>query len=185
MIQQAFISILASSEANAEASGNVLQTLGIDAKLLVFQIIAFGLLVWLMGKYVFPVLIRAVDDRQRAIETGLKEAAEAHKALAEAETRADDVLVEARKDAEALLQRSQEEAANLMLAAETKAKERAEQIVTDARTTLAADVRKARDTLKKDTISLVAAATEHVIREKVDTQKDADIISRALAEETN
>ena len=164
---------------------SILQTLGIDGKLLVFQIIGFGILVWVMAKYVFPTFIKAIDDRQKIIETGLKEAAEAHKALSSAEMKADDVLVEARKEAEALLQRSQEEAANLLLASEEKAKQRADQIIADARTTLAIDVRKARETLKSDTISLVALATERVIGEKVDAKKDSELIARALAKEKN
>lgn len=165
--------------------GSVLDTLGIDVKLLIFQIIGFGILVWFMSKYIFPVLIKAIDNRQKTIETGLKEAAEARKALENAETKADDVLAEARKEAEALIQRSQEEAANALLAAEEKAKVRANQIVADARTTLAVDVRKAREALKHDTISLVALATERIIGEKIDTKKDSELIARALAKETN
>ena len=164
-------------------SGNVLHTLGIDWKLLIFQVIGFLLLVWILAKFVFPVFIKAIDDRQKKIETGLKEAAEARRALEHAEAKADEVLAEARKDAEALLQRSQEEAANALLAAETKAKERSEQIVAESRATLAADVRKARETLKKDTLSLVAAATERVVGEKIDAQKDAELIAQALAKE--
>lgn len=169
----------------AASSGSILQTLGIDVKLLIFQIIAFGILVWFMGKYIFPALIKAIDNRQKTIETGLKEAAEAHKALENAESKADDLLAEARKEAEALMQRSQEEAANALLAAEEKAKARADQIVADARTTLAADVRKAREALKHDTISLVALATERVVGEKIDAKKDSELIARALAKETN
>lgn len=170
--------------ANESAGGgNVLETLGIDWKLLIFQIIGFLILVWLLAKFVFPILIKAVDDRQKRIETGLKEAAEARRALEHAEAKADEVLAEARKDAEALLQRSQEEAANALLAAETRAKERSDQIVAESRATLAADVRKARETLKKDTLELVVAATEHVVGEKIDAKKDAELIARAIAKE--
>lgn len=166
------------------SSGNVLQTLGIDVKLLVFQTVGFIILVWLMSKYVFPALIKAIDERQKTIETGLKEAAEAHKALEAAESKADDVLVEARKQAEELLQRSHDEAADVLLGAETKAKERADQIVVAARTTLAIDVRKAREALRKDMVTLVAAATERVVGEKVDAKKDSEMIEKALAKET-
>jgi F-type H+-transporting ATPase subunit b len=162
-----------------------LQTLGIDVKLLTFQIIGFGVLVWFMSKYVFPALIRAVDERQKTIETGLKEAAEAHKALEAAESKADDVLIEARKQAEELLQRSHEEAADVLLGAEAKAKERADQIVVAARTTLAIDVRKAREALKKDMVSLVVAATERVVGEKIDAKKDSELIEKALTQESN
>lgn len=173
---------IVASETAAE-DGNVLHTLGIDVQLLIFQIVGFVILVWLMAKFVFPVMIRAVDERQKRIETGLKEAAEAHKALEDAESRVDDLLSDARKEAEALLSRSKEEAAEAILAAETKAKERADQIVKDARASLEVDVRKARDMLKKETIGLVAAATEQVIGEKVDAKKDNELIAKAIAKE--
>jgi len=45
------------------------------------------------------------------------------------------------------------------------------------------DVSKAREALKKDTVELVALATERVIGEKLDERKDADLVSKALAEE--
>jgi F-type H+-transporting ATPase subunit b len=166
------------------SNGNVLQTLGIDVKLLVFQAVGFIILVWLMSKYVFPALIKAIDERQKTIETGLKEAAEAHKALEAAEYKADDVLIEARQQAEELLRRSHEEAADLLLGGESKAKERADQIVAGARTTLAIDVRKAREALKKDMVTLVAAATERVVGEKVDADKDSELIAKAIASES-
>ena len=66
--------------------------------------------------------------------------------------------------------------------AEDKARVRAEQIVADARTQLDAEVRKARDMLKAETISLVAAATERVVGEKLDPSKDAGLIKSALQE---
>lgn len=168
--------------AESAGSGNVLDALGIDVRLLIFQIVAFAILVWVMGKFVFPIFIKAIDDRQARIETGLKEAAEAQKALEQAETKADDLLAEARKEAEALLARSQEEAAAAVLAAETKAKTRAEQIVADARTQLDNDVKKARAALKKDTVQLVALATERIVAEKVDAAKDKALIERSLEE---
>ena len=62
----------------AEAT-NPVKALGIDVKLLVFQIIAFALLTWLLSKYVFPVLMKAVDDRQARIDESNAAAADAAK----------------------------------------------------------------------------------------------------------
>ena len=53
----------------------------------------------------------------------------------------------------------------------------------DARTQLDADVRKAREALKSETIKLVALATEHVVNEKLDEKKDANLIKGALSQE--
>lgn len=169
------------TEAEA-ASGGLLGALGIDLRLFLEQLVAFIILLLILGKFVFPALIRAVDKRQEALDATLREAAEARMALEKAEEKAEAVLAEARKEAEAVASRSQEEASRAIAEAETKAKTRSEQIVADARLQLDADVRKAQVALKKQAVQLVAAATEKVIGEKVDAVKDGKLIEKSLTE---
>ena len=68
--------------------------------------------------------------------------------------------------------------------AEDKAKARAEHVVKDARAQLDVDVRKAREALKKQTVELVALATEKIVKEKLDERKDASLIKDALQEKS-
>lgn len=63
--------------ATESASGSIFDTLGIDGKLLVLQIVAFLILVFALSKWVFPVFIKIVDKRQAAIEESNKAAVEA------------------------------------------------------------------------------------------------------------
>jgi F-type H+-transporting ATPase subunit b len=166
----------------SESSPGLLQALGIDGKLLLEQGIAFLILVAILAKFVYPALIKAIDNRRDQIEAGMKEAKEAGEALEKAEARVADLLAEARQEADGIIARSQKEAATQVAVAEDKAKARAEQIVTDARAQLDTDVSKARQALKKDTIELVAMATEKIVKEKLDPKKDANLITGALQE---
>lgn len=166
-----------------ESSPGLLQALGIDWKLLVEQGLAFLVLVFILGKFVYPALMKAIDERREQIEAGLQEAKESQEAAAKAEAHVAEMLEAARKDADDILARSHQEAASMVSDAESKAKARAEQIVADARQQLDIDVAKARELLKKDTVELVALATERVIGEKLDDRKDAALVSKALAEE--
>lgn len=169
------------AEAEAESNG-LLSALGIDGQLFIIQLIAFLILVGLLAKFVYPVLIRAIDKRREAIEAGLAEAKKSQEALEVANSKADDLLAQARKDADDVIKRSQAEATSVVAAAEAKAKERAERVVADAHKQLEADIAKARRDLKKDTAALVADATERIIHEKVDASKDAKLIERSLGE---
>lgn len=166
----------------AEAAGNpgLFQALGIDWKLLVEQAIAFLVLVAILGKFVYPALIKSIDDRREAIESGLKEAQQSHEALAKAEAKIEQMIQDARKEADTIVTRGHEEAASLAAELETNAKQRAEHIVSEARSQLDADIVKAREMLKKDTAHLVALATEKIIHEKLDERKDAGLIKQAL-----
>lgn len=168
--------------AEAAAKKGFFEVLGIDWRLLVLQLLAFIILVWVLSKFVYPPLVKAIDNREKAIEVGLKEAKEASEALAKAEEKVAAMLADARKEADDMLARTTQEANTVVADAEDKAKIRAEQIVADARMQLDAEVRKARESLKKDTVQLVALATEKVVGEKLDAQKDGKLIAAALQE---
>jgi F-type H+-transporting ATPase subunit b len=167
----------------ASTTPGLFEALGIDWKLLLEQAIAFLILVGVLGKFVYPALMKSIDDRRAQIEAGLKEAKESQEALEKAEVKADELLVAARKEADDILARSHQEAATQVAEAESKAKQRADQIVKDARAQLATDVTKARQSLKEETIKLVATATEQIIGEKLDDRKDAAIIKTSLKED--
>ncbi|HSW92561.1 MAG TPA: F0F1 ATP synthase subunit B [Patescibacteria group bacterium] len=163
-------------------SPGLFEALGINWKLLVEQAIAFLILVGILGKFVYPALMKSIDDRREQIEAGLKEAKESQEVLEKAETKVAELLEGARKDADEILARTHQEAASVVADAEEKAKTRAEQIVADARQQLSVDIAKAREQLKKDTVELVGLATERIIGEKLDDRKDADLVKKALAQ---
>lgn len=177
-----FINLIAAATETAEESAGLFQALGIDVKLLVEQSLAFLILVLVLAKWVYPALIKAVDNRRATIEASLQEAKQSQEASEKAQEQVAELLEQARKDADEVLARTHQEAAGIISEAEDKAKARAEQIVADARTQLDADVRKAREALKAETVKLVAIATERVIGEKLDTSKDAGSIAAALQE---
>ncbi len=168
----------------AEAgNGNILSSLGLDWKLFISQTLAFAILLGIMAKFVYPVLIKSIDDRRAKIEAGLKEAQESHKALEEAEDRIEALLADARKEADEIVARSHQEATGMISDAEVKAKQRADRLIADARAQLDADIAKARTMLKKDMMKLVSLSTEKVINEKLDDNKDARLVEQALVQE--
>jgi len=177
------LNLLATTETATESSPGLFQALGIDWKLFIVQGIAFLILVFILGKFVYPVLIKTIEDRRAAIEASLKEAKESQEALEQTEAKVVELLAQARTEADDILARTHQEAASTVAEAESKAKIRAEQIVADARAQLGVDVAKAREALKKDTVELVALATERIIHEKLDDRKDAELVKQALAEE--
>jgi F-type H+-transporting ATPase subunit b len=171
--------------AAAASNPGLIQALGIDWKLLIEQAIAFLILVGVLGKYIYPVLIKSIDDRRETIEAGLKEAEKSRQDLEKTEVRIEKLFADARKEADEVLKRAQAEATGVVSDAEVKAKIRAERIIADAHNQLEADITKARASLKRDTAELVALATEKIIHEKLDAKKDAGLIERALVSSTS
>ena len=172
----------ANAEASAQENGNVMQALGINAKLLVFQLIAFILLTWLLAKYVFPVLMKAVDERQKHIDESNAAAAEAATQAAEAEKKIAHLLKTARDDAADIVSTAKEEAAGLVASSEAKSKTQAERIVAAAQDTIQKDILAAKKALHNETVELVAQATEKVVGKTVTSQVDKKLITESLGE---
>ena len=171
------------AQTGSSSNPSLLSALGIDWKLLITQALAFVILLWILKKFVYPPLIKSIDDRRAQIEAGLKEAKQSQEALEKAEVKVDELLEKARKEADDIVARSHQESQAMVADAEAKAKQRADQIVADAHEQLKADVNRARAELKEETIKLVASATEHIIGEKLDERKDAHLIKEALSKE--
>lgn len=170
------------AEATASNS-DIFTTLGIHWELLVFQIIAFLILVWALGKFVYPWLMKSVDERQAKIEESVKAAEEAEKKAESAQDEIAKLLKEARTEAKEIVTTAKDEAAAMVADAEGKAKQRAEKIVADAHEQLEKDVIAARKTLHNDTIELVALATEKIVGKTVSAGIDKKIIAAAVKEE--
>lgn len=161
---------------------SLLGALGIDLRLLILQIVAFAVLVWVLGKFVYPHLIKAIDKREQAIADSVKAAHEAEENAEKTQADIEKLFAEARAESTAIVTTAHQEAANMVKDAEDRAKKRAEQIVADARQQLDQDILKARKSLREETTELVALATEKIIREKVDSKKDRELIAAAIKE---
>jgi F-type H+-transporting ATPase subunit b len=164
------------------ASGDIFTSLGINGQMLLFQAVSFLILVFVLAKWVFPVLLKVVDERQELIEAGARAAQEAEKKAAEAEEQVKKALIEARSEAKDIVATAKDEAVAMITASEDKAKQRAEKIVADAHDQLEKDVIAARKALHNDTIELVALATEKVVGKIVDESVDKKIIAEAVKE---
>lgn len=170
------------SSAEEAAKGNLFAALGIDWRLLILQIVAFLILVWLLGKFVYPLLMKSVDERQKNIEDAAKAAKKAQESAAESQAETAELLAEARKEAADIVATAKLEAAEIASSSEEKARSSAEKIVADAHAQVSKDIDKARRALHDETLELIALSTEKIIGKKLDKKTDEALIVEALKE---
>lgn len=168
--------------AASEGSSDIMTGLGIDGKLLVFQLIAFLILVFVLAKWVFPIFFKIIDKRQEAIEESNRAAVEASKHAEKAQEEIAKLLKEARTEAKEIVATAKEEATAMVQDAESKGKAQAEHIVAEAHEEIAKEVIAAKKALHNETIDLVASATEKVIGKTVTGGVDSTVIKAALEE---
>lgn len=177
-----FLTQFAETGHAAEANNDLFGALGIDWRLLVLQIVAFLILVVLLGKFVYPWLMKSVDERQKDIEAAAKAAKKAQASAADSEAETAALLTHARKEASEIVSTAKLEAAEMVAASEKKAKSSAEKIVADGQAQIAKDIDKARRALHDETLELIALATEKLVRQKMDKKADEALIADLLKE---
>lgn len=166
--------------AEAEAESGLIESLGIDVRLLIVQAAAFLVLLWVLSKFVYPVLASMLEKREAAIREGIEAARDAEQKADEAKAEVADVLENARRQASKIMASAKNEAASVLDAANTTATERTERMITKATGDIEKQVESARQSLRDETLSLVALATEKVVGATVTEKVDQKVIASAL-----
>jgi len=158
----------------------VLAKLGIDWKLLIAQAVNFVVLLWVLKRYAYQPILKALEARTKKIEQGLKDAALSQEKLASSVEEEKKVMAAAR-----------EEARDILLKAEMSAKERdqrmfeetkgkIDKMITDADTHLAEEKSRLIREAKAELSELVVTATERVLGKVVDAKVDANLVQAVL-----
>ncbi|MEZ4200109.1 MAG: F0F1 ATP synthase subunit B [Candidatus Paceibacterota bacterium] len=144
----------------------LIHAFGIDAKLIVIQIINFGLLLAALSYLLYKPLLKVLQDREDTIAQGIKDAESAAKAKAKAADEKKEILTAAHKEAGEVALRakeSAEEQANQIVAT---ANDKAGAIVTDAEKKAGDIQAQARADSEAEIAKLAVLAAEKVLREK-------------------
>ena len=150
--------------------------MNINATLFV-QIVVFAALWWFTAKYVWPPIVKSLDERSKRIADGLAAADKAKADLAAAEKRvqaeinaarnsAAEVRASGEKQAAALVEEARAEAARIVAAAKKAAEDEAD---------LAAQ--RAKDQLREQVAQLAVAGAERILRREIDAARHADLLS--------
>jgi len=170
------------AEAATSHEPSFFEALGIDWRLLILQTVAFLVLLWFLGKVVYPPLTKMLDKRDADIEAGVKAAQEAEKKADSAKADIEKLLKAARSEASDIVSTAKEEATAAAELADAKAKSRAERIVASAHEEIEKDITAAKKALHNETLELVALATEKVVGKTINAKLDQDVIASAVKE---
>lgn len=165
----------------AESTG-ALGALGVDGKLFLAQLVNFGIVFFVMWKWVYTPLLKVMDERTKKIEQGVSDAEAAGALLRASEDQGVKAIADARKQAKAILDEAAAAAETERQAMAHKTRLEVEKIVAQGREQLKGEHRKMVTDAKAELGSLVAMAAEKVLREKIDPKKDAALIAEALKE---
>lgn len=164
----------------SEVSG--IGALGLDLRALIFQVVNFAILLWLLKKFALRPIVKILEERRLKIAESLASAHAIEQAKANLAQEQQRLRAEARQQAQAIIDASKVQGQEIVAKAKTAAAASAQALLTSAQGQLEQQVQDVRQQLKAETLSLVATATEKLIGEKLDSDKDQALIRKALHE---
>lgn len=153
---------------------------GIDWRLLALQIVNFGLLLFVLHRFLFKPIVGMLEKRREMIASSVVRAKETEeRAHAAAEEKA-KILLEARQNANAILTDAAERGKVHADAILAKAGEEAQQILVRARAESEKELARALHEARQKSAILVVQATEKILKAKLDSAKDMEMVRDAI-----
>ena len=161
---------------------DVLSNLGINPGYLLMQIALFVTFVVLLYHFLYKPILATLDERKSRIAKGLEDARQAAVARDNADAEAKKILDQARAEAAEVRQRAMAEAEERREGVIRQAREEANEIVEDAREDAEAERNRILAELRSQVVSIAIAATNKLVQDSLDTERQRALISDFLAE---
>ncbi len=149
---------------------------------LITQIFVFGLLVLFTMKFVWPMILGAMDERSRRIADGLAAAEKGQKELAHSKTRSDEVVREARVKAVQIVDQAQHRANELIEQAKTAAIAEGERLMAAAQQQIQLEATRAREELRRQVATLAVSAASKLVEKEIDPKTHSDLLNKLAAQ---
>jgi F-type H+-transporting ATPase subunit b len=149
---------------------------------LITQAAAFALFIWFTVKFVWPPLLRAIENRQKQIADGLAAGEEGRKSLEISTREAAQVVAEARGRATDIVAQAEKRASQLIEDAKLAAREEGEREKAAARADIQQQIARAREQLRDQVASLAVAGAEKILRREVDAKAHAQLLDSIKAQ---
>ncbi|RRQ21952.1 F0F1 ATP synthase subunit B [Thiohalobacter thiocyanaticus] len=149
---------------------------------LIGQMIAFVVFVWFCMKYVWPPMMKALDERKKTIADGLAAAERGQREHELAEERARESLVEAKQQAQEIISRAEKRAAEIVEEAKADARTEGERMIAAARNELDQELNRVKEELRGQVVSIAVAGAEKVLEREVNEQTHNELLTKLAAQ---
>jgi F-type H+-transporting ATPase subunit b len=149
---------------------------------LIAQLVVFFILGWFTMKFVWPPIVKALDERAKKIADGLAAADKAKADLVLAEKKVVEELRKARESAGDTRAVAERQAATLLEDARAEAARIIAKAREDAEAEAGVAAQRAKEALRDQVAQLAVAGAERILRKEINAQAHADLLANLKQE---
>jgi len=149
---------------------------------LIAQALTFAAFIAFTIKFVWPYLLRAIEERQKTIADGLAAAEEGKRSLEVSTRQAEEQLRQGRDRAAEIIAQAEKRSAQMVEEARAQAKEEGNREKAAAQAEIEQQVARAREALREQVAALAVAGAEKILRREVDAKTHGDLLAQLRRE---
>jgi F-type H+-transporting ATPase subunit b len=146
-----------------------------DTGLLFWMTVIFGMVLFILTKFGFPMITGMVEKRNKRINDSLEAARTAEEAIAHLKEEQERIMTETRTEQTRLMQEAAAERDRMIAQAQDQAREEAQKILEDAKVRINQEKEAAMNELRNEVAKISLAIAEKVVRNELSSdtaQKD-------------
>ena len=162
-----------------------LETLGINVTSFIIHLINFVVLLFILQRFLFPPILKMLDERQARIREGMERAEALRDESARAAETVRQQLDEARREGQSIINQATQIAERIRTERQGQAQAEYETILRRAQEDAARERERAFAELRTQIADLAVLATERIIHRQLDTNTQRQLVDEFLAEAGN
>jgi F-type H+-transporting ATPase subunit b len=158
-----------------------------DFGLLFWMLITFGIVVFVLARYGFPIIVKMVEERKRYIEESLQQAEQARAELTGVKAESQAIITQARQEHIKILHNAEELGSQMIDQSKEKAAAEAEKILAETRARIELEKERALSDIRRQIADLSVLVAEKALMEKLGSRAEQEkMLNRLLDQiETN
>jgi F-type H+-transporting ATPase subunit b len=149
---------------------------------LVIQGVVFFLVAWAVMKFFWPLIMGAIEERQKKIADGLAAASKGEKELDEAESRSKEIIRDARDRATQIVDQASKRSNEIVEEAKGTASSEAQRLVAQAHDEVARETTRAREGLRQEVGKLAVEGASRLLGREIDAKTHAELLDKLASE---
>ena len=145
------------------------------------EAIAFFLFAAFCIKYVWPHILKALEEREKRIADGLEAAEKGHHELELAEKRATEILRDGKAQSQGFITSAQKRADELVEEAKQNAQTEANRIIAAGRSQIEQERQQVKEELRREVARLAVAGAEQILLREVDQAAHKEVLDKISA----
>ena len=156
-----------------------------DSGLLFWMTIIFGLVVFILAKFGFPLITGMVEKRNKRIEDSLEAARPPEEAIAHLKEEQDRIVAETRAEQSMLMQEAAAERDRMIAQAQDQARVEAQKIMEDAKVRINQEKELAMKELRNEVAKMSIVIAEKVVRKDLASDSSQKELVDKLVDEVS